>query len=251
MLNRNDYLNRIGIATIKPPTLAYLAELQLAHLLHVPFENLDVRRGTPIVLDYEHLFGKIVTRKRGGFCFECNGLFGWLLRDLGFKVTRITASVYNGERFGIQFDHMALLVHFEHGTYWTDVGFGDASRQPIRFPDGSAEDVGGQYRFVTSTEDDYFYYQRDNGKGWEHQYRLKPTAYTMADFEAGCHYHQTSPNTTFTQRTICTIATPDGRVTLNDEGLTITKVKEKEKVAVISAEHQAEILSHYFNVILD
>lgn len=251
MLNRQAYLTRIGITTINPPTLNFLAKLQLAHLQHVPFENLDVRRGVPIELAYEKLFDKIVTRKRGGFCFECNGLFGWLLRALGFSVTRIAAAVYNGERFGIPFDHMALLVHFDHGTYWCDVGFGDASHRPILMPNGSSEDISGKYRIVPPAEDAFYHFQQDNGKGWRHQYRFTTTAYKMADYAEGCHYHQTSPDTTFTQRTVCTIATPDGRVTLNDEGLTITRRGEKEKVEVTSAEHQTELLKHYFDVVLD
>lgn len=251
MLNRQAYLNRIGITQVKPPTLAFLAELQLAHLRHVPFENLDVRRSVPIELAYEKLFDKLVTRKRGGFCFECNGLFGWLLRDLGFTVTRIAAAVYNGERFGIPFDHMALLVQFDHGTYWCDVGFGDASHRPILMPNGSSEDISGKYRIVPPADDSFYHFQQDNGKGWRDQYRFTTTAYEMADYVEGCHYHQTSPNTTFTQRTICSIATANGRVTLNDDGVTITNGAEKEKIEVDSAEHQAELLKQYFNLVLD
>ncbi|MGB1250873.1 MAG: arylamine N-acetyltransferase family protein [Candidatus Promineifilaceae bacterium] len=250
MLNHTHYLTRIGITETNAPTLNYLAQLQMAHLLHIPFENLDVRRKTPVMLDYERLFDKIVTRRRGGFCFECNGLFGWLLRELGFEVTRITASVYNGKTFGIKFDHMALLVHFDHGTYWVDVGFGDACRRPIKMPNGAADDVSGRYQIVPPSADSYYYFQQDKGKGWQHQYRFTTTAYQMSDFEAGCHYHQTSPLTTFTQRTVCTLATPDGRVTLNDEGLTIRKGAERVKVGVNSAESQAQILATYFNIVL-
>ena len=82
-----------------------------AHLLAVPFENLDIHLGRPISLDQDALFGKIVTRRRGGFCYELNGLFALLLRELGFEVTLLSAGVARADGgFGPEFDHLTLLV---------------------------------------------------------------------------------------------------------------------------------------------
>ncbi len=104
-------------------------------------------RHEPIALDEDELYKKIVLRKRGGLCYELNGLFRWLLAQLGYRVSRIAAGVYSTERgeFGPLLDHMALLVYLEQ-TYLVDVGFGDTVRCPIALPNGEASDISGTYR---------------------------------------------------------------------------------------------------------
>src|SRR5215216_6410072 len=105
------YLDRINYHGAIDPTAAALRELHRAHLLAVPFENLDIHLGRPIVLEQQALFAKIVTRRRGGFCYELNGLFALLLRDLGFDVTLLAAGVARADgSFGPEFDHLTLLV---------------------------------------------------------------------------------------------------------------------------------------------
>ncbi len=85
------YLRRIGYDGQRDGSAATLAQIQQRHLLSVPFENLDILRGTALSLAVPDLFAKIVTRRRGGFCFELNGLFGYLLRALGYEVVDYTA----------------------------------------------------------------------------------------------------------------------------------------------------------------
>src|SRR5215207_11196611 len=105
------YLRRIHYRGDLTPTATTLRELHRAHLLAVPFENLDIHLGRPIVLDQDALFDKIVTRRRGGFCYELNGLFALLLRELGFEVTLLAAGVARADGgFGPEFDHLTLLV---------------------------------------------------------------------------------------------------------------------------------------------
>src|SRR4051812_18379593 len=101
------YLERIGYRGPTAPSLEALRQLHLAHLTTVPFENLSVRSGELIVLDPERLFEKIVLRRRGGFCYELNGLFAALLDVFGFRVSRLAGRVGAD---GISFDHMALRV---------------------------------------------------------------------------------------------------------------------------------------------
>ena len=108
------YLERIGYRGPLAPTADTLRRLHVAHLLTVPFENLSIHAGERIVLDDVSLFDKLVTRRRGGFCYELNGLFAALLRELGFQVEMLSARVANREGvFGPEFDHMALLVKLE------------------------------------------------------------------------------------------------------------------------------------------
>ena len=88
-----DYLKRIHYQGSLEPTLQTLQALHEAHLLTVPFENLSIHYGQPIILQEDLLFNKIVRKHRGGFCYELNGLFAWLLQQLGFQVTLLSAEV--------------------------------------------------------------------------------------------------------------------------------------------------------------
>jgi N-hydroxyarylamine O-acetyltransferase len=131
------YLSRLAMDSPTRADLGALVQLQRAHLLHVPFENLDIHGGRPIVLEIPALFDKIVTRGRGGFCYELNGLFAQLLTGLGFTVTLLSAGVAKADGvFGPPFDHLLLRVDLVR-SYIVDVGFGErvfrAARAPPRF----------------------------------------------------------------------------------------------------------------------
>ena len=136
------YLDRIGYRGPLTPTAGTLRALQAAHLQAVPFENLSIHADQPIVLDDESLFDKVVSRRRGGFCYELNGLFAALLRTLGFRVAKLSAGVARADgTFGPDFDHMALLVTL--GERWlTDVGFGDSFRDPLRLDERREQPEG-------------------------------------------------------------------------------------------------------------
>lgn len=247
-MQTDPYLRRLGVTHPIEPTLDGLALLQQAHLLTTPFENLSVRAGEPIVLDERRLVEKVVERRRGGFCYELNGAFGWLLRQLGFSVTRISARVYSGERqtFGPEFDHMALLVHLDQ-DYLVDVGFGDSARWPIPMPNGETEDVSGRYRVRRDRHTpDGFVLQRHEQTAWAAQYAFTTQPCQLADYAEMCHYHSHSPASHFTQRTVCTVATSTGRLTLTPDALTVTEGASKQKRAVGSqAEFDALLLEHF------
>src|SRR5712691_2098401 len=95
MFDIKAYLERINYHGSRAPTAETLRALQVAHLLTVPFENLSIHAGQPILLEGDALFTKIVSNRRGGFCYEANGLFAVLLRALGFDVALLTAEVAN------------------------------------------------------------------------------------------------------------------------------------------------------------
>src|SRR5688500_9116416 len=110
-MNIDAYLKRINYTGSLTPTAETLRDLQVAHLRTVPFENLSIHCGEPIVLAEDLLFTKIVESRRGGFCYEANGLFAALLRALGFEVAMLAAGVAKRDGgFGPIFDHMTLLV---------------------------------------------------------------------------------------------------------------------------------------------
>lgn len=129
------YLRRLGAEQPAWPTVDVLRELHLRHLRTVPFENLSIHLGEEIVLEEKRLLDKVVGERRGGFCFELNGLFGALLAALGFDVTLLAARVYGDEeRLGIPYDHLALRVRTVDGGDWlADVGFGTHCHYPLEF----------------------------------------------------------------------------------------------------------------------
>ncbi len=214
-MNVRAYLDRITYHGPLSPSASLLRSLQLAHLTTVPFENLSIHAGEPIVLDDEALFDKIVVRRRGGFCYEANGLFAALLRAVGFDVTMLSARVARADgSFSPEFDHMTLMVTLEE-RWLADVGFGDTFRVPLRL-DVRSDQTQGHRAYRIASEGGYFVlWQRDVGDTWSAQYRftLRPRVY--ADFAERCRYQETSPDSHFTQNRICTLATGEGRVTLS------------------------------------
>lgn len=243
-------LERIEYRGSTEPTLYTLRNLQMAFLRTVPFENLDIHLGRKIELSSESIYEKIVSRKRGGFCYECNILFFDLLNTLGFQVEYLSARMVKGTTVGAEYDHMVLLVTLEQ-DYLVDVGNGQSCREPLRI-DGTNNATSEGYRYTVGAHDtDHaLYYQQSNAKRTpRYLFTLKPRK--QADFSGMCHYHQTSPDSVFTQRRLVTIATAEGRVTLTDMSLSITKGGEQQERMLSSETEYSEILKQYFGIEID
>lgn len=245
------YLERIGYRGPLDPTAETLRRLHLAHLLAVPFENLSIHAGEPVVLDDQALFEKIVARRRGGFCYELNGLFAALLRELGFDVRMLSAAVMGraGE-FGPEFDHMALLVTLEE-RWLADVGFGDSFVEPLLL-DERGEQVRGAHAYrVTEEGERLTLSQRDGTGAWVAQYRFGLTPHVYADYAEMCRHHQTSPESHFTQGRVCTRLAPGGRVTLSRLRLiTTTEGGARRERELDGGEEYREALREHFGVVL-
>lgn len=222
MFEPKEYLNRIGYAGPFEASFETLAALQLTHLRTVPFENLDIHLGRPIVLDVDLLFDKVVRRRRGGFCYECNGLFAELLRAAGFRVTMLSAGVANGKGgFGPDFDHMTLRVDLDE-PWLVDVGFGDSFQQPLRLQESIKQsDSRKEYRFIRQNET-WVLEEREDDAEWKPQFRFTLQPRRLSDYADMCHYHQTSPESSFTRKRICSLATPQGRISLSEWKLITT-----------------------------
>jgi N-hydroxyarylamine O-acetyltransferase len=228
-----QYLQRINYKGPLSPTAKTLRQLQVAHLQAVPFENLSIHANEPIVLEDQALFEKIVSRRRGGFCYELNGLFAALLRELGFNVEMLSAGVANDKGvFGPDFDHMTLLVTApdEPQQRWlADVGFGDSFNEPLLL-DERSEQPQGQRSYRIDPDGDHLILSQRQGDGdWKPQYRFMVRPHTYSDYQEMCHYHQTSPESHFTQGRVCTRATPDGRITLSGLRFITTTMAGREE----------------------
>jgi N-hydroxyarylamine O-acetyltransferase len=244
------YLERINYSGSLDLTAKTLRELQLAHLLTVPFENLSIHAGEPIILDDDSLFDKIVRRRRGGFCYELNGLFAALLRALGFKVEMLSAGVANAEGdFGPDFDHMVLMVPLEE-RWLVDVGFGDSFREPLLL-DFEGEQVQNDEAYRISPHNSHLIMSQRRGDGeWKDQYRFTLQPHTYPDYAGMCHYHQTSPESHFTKARVCSRATPKGRITLSEMRLITTANGERHEQILSSDEEYQAVLREHFGIVM-
>lgn len=238
------YLDRIDYHGPRAPTLETLSELHQAHLLAVPFENLDIISGTPIVLEERHLFDKLVRRRRGGFCYELNGLFATLLRALGYDVTLLSARGSAGQGFGPEFDHLTLSVAGGQltGPYLADVGFGECFREPLPLADGAEADEGPHAYRLAAGRPEWRLETRPAGGAWEAAYAFTLQARQLSDFEPMCRYHQASPESHFTRGRIWSIATPGGRWSLSSHQLVITRGSQREERSIESEAEFWEVL---------
>jgi N-hydroxyarylamine O-acetyltransferase len=261
-LNINAYLERINYHGSLAPTAETLRGLQVAHLLTVPFENLSIHAGHPIVLEDDALFTKIVENWRGGFCYEDNGLFAALLRALGFNVAMLSAEVANAEgQFGPNFDHMTLMVSLPVSSlvssaqrWLVDVGFGDSFLEPLLLDErGDQVQRSRAYR-ILSDGTRLLLMRRDQGDEWKAQYRFTLQTYSYADYAGMCRYHQTSPQSHFTRSRICSRATEDGRITLSEMRFITTfqsgahEVRQERTLA--SEVEYATILREQFGIVM-
>lgn len=246
----STYLRRINYGKTPALDLETLRGLQRAHLLTVPFENLDIGLKRPIRLDEQSLWNKMVHERRGGFCYELNGLFAWLLKQIGFEVTHLEArAIHTDGSLGPAFDHLVLMVTFPgRPTRWlADVGWGDTYTEPLDI-DARAEQSEGSRAFkLEPVAGRLQLWQGDPGGNWEPQYSftLEPHAFPD-EYEATCLYHQTSPKSTFTQKKIVSRLTEDGRISLDDRNLTITRNGVREKRPIQSdLEYRALLKEHF------
>jgi len=249
------YLMRINYTEPVKPDVQTLRGLQLAHMLHVAFENLDIGLKRPIRLREEALWNKIIVQKRGGFCYELNGLFARLLNEIGFDVTYLNARVYDRDgALGIDYDHLALRVKIpgQSAPWLADVGFGDSFNEPLYFEERGEQMQGLRAYRLEQTSNGYITWQKNYDGSWERQYffDLQPHSFP-ADYEAGCLYHQTSPESSFTRGSIISRATLDGRVSLEDGRLILTKNGQRSERPIENKDEYHGLLRQYFDITLE
>jgi N-hydroxyarylamine O-acetyltransferase len=250
MLRVPAYLDRIAYSGPLAPTAEVLRDLHRAHLLSVPFENLDIALGRKIVCDENAFVRKIVNRRRGGFCYELNGAFAGLLRAIGFKVTLLSARVPREDgRDGPEFDHLALRIDLQE-PWPADVGFGDSFLEPLELRgDIQQSHDGWTYRVVDCGEP-LCVERAERDGAWKRQYSFTPTPRSLNDFAAMCHYHQTSPASPFTRKSVCSMATPEGRITVADRKLIFTRNGKREERLLASDAEWRSALKEHFNIVL-
>lgn len=221
MLDIGAYLRRIGYEGDAAPTAENLAALQYAHLTHVPYENLDILRGVPLSLALPDLYDKIVVRGRGGYCFELNELFGWLLRSLGFEVidyfARFLADT-DGEIPKRRHHVLGVTVPATGERWMADVGVGVGSPNwPLRMEYGLEQRQGNvAYRLDLDAFLGWVV-KKDAGKGYASLFSFTEEPQLPVDFEAISFFCERSPISPFNREAMVALRTGTGRHTLDGD----------------------------------
>ena len=246
-MDLDAYLARIGHSGGRDPSIATLLSVHEAHALAVPFENLDIQLGRPIRLEVEHLVDKIVTRRRGGYCFEQNALFAAALEALGFAVTRLSARVDMGVPEPTPRTHMLLEVEAGGETHLCDVGFGaDGLYRPLPLRPGEHESGGDRYR-LAAAEGSYTL-ALERGGEWRAQYHFTREPQFAVDFEVANWFTSTHPRSKFVQTLTAQKLEPGRRWRLRDRDLILVEGGEETRSTVGSAEELLEILRRTFGL---
>ncbi len=216
------YLARIGYDGPRTPTVEVFCDLHTAQMFSIPFENLAIQMREPISLGIAEMMAKMVHGKRGGYCFELNGLFSVALEALGFDVDRLAARVRYGNPLIAARLHQLLAVNFGAERWIADVGFGgNGLIAPIPFQlDTELTQYGETFRLKQET-DDLYVLEGLLPDGWLDLYAFTLEPLYRIDYEPANYYMSTSPASPFTQTRIVALPNPEGRTILVEHELKV------------------------------
>jgi N-hydroxyarylamine O-acetyltransferase len=245
-VNLTDYLRRVGFDAAPRADLATLKALQLAHVHTVPFENIDVQLRRPLSLDTNEIYEKIVHHKRGGWCYELNGLMGWALGEIGFDVMRTSAGVMResmgDQRLG---NHLCLLVRLDR-SYLVDVGFGSSLLEPLPLEHGSREDW--PYRVALTPVEDGYWRFTEQEQSAPFSFDFKPMPADESLIAAKCWAQQTDSASPFVQNLVAKRRVKDAYLTLRGRVLTSIGTAGTQKTVLDSAPELIACLREQFDL---
>lgn len=211
--NAAAYLERIGYNGSAEASIAALVQLQECHLHAVPYENLDIMRKAHLSLEIPELFDKIVVQRRGGYCFELNALFGWLLQELGYSVTHYFARFWRDEqKTPPKRRHHVLRVKAEGRQFLCDVGIGGpAPFRPIELVEQLVHEQRGEY-YQLQRDSDYGWMLCERKQGeWSLIYSFTEEPQFPQDYITTSFWCEHAPDSEFSQADKVAIRTGEGR----------------------------------------
>lgn len=249
----DPYFVRISFTGPTEPTLNTLRGVVAAHNRSIPFENLDPLTGVPIVdLSAKALADKLIHRRRGGYCYEHNGLLGYVLDELGYDVARLAGRVvwmHEDDSLPAQ-THQVLAVTLPDGDgpYLVDVGFGGQTlTSPIRLQSGPVQQTRHEpYRLLDHPEG--FELQAQIRGAWQPLYLLNPDPRPQIDLEVGSWYVSTYPKSGFVVGLTAAIVTDDARWNLRGRHLAVHRAGGTEKTRLETAAEVLDVLGETFGI---
>ena len=244
------YLDRLGIEMprLDPEGLSALIR---AHHDAVPFENYDVcEYHTPVSLGISELYDKIVTRRRGGYCFELNSLFCSLLTALGFDAHPLLCRILRPDRAHHAPLHRATVVCFGGDRYFADVGFGGPMPEGAVPFDGRIQTARGlSFRIIPAEGRSLDLLRLEDGS-WIKSIQFSQDPVDEVDFIPANYFCSTSPDSGFVIHRMANICRPDGFARIADDSFTLRTASGDETRLITSPEEERELLREYFGIVL-
>ena len=246
------YLERIGMPPVANVDKETLDHLVLAHQTSVPFENLDIYdAGRELSLGVRDLYEKIVTRRRGGYCFELNGAFMALLKSLGYECYAVAARVIQNRTGTMPLSHRGAIVTIGGDRYFCDVGFGGPSGQSALALDEPGAQPSGPNTFIIERDERGTVINRLNGSNKEPILLFWETPVDEVDFLALNEYSSKNKNSIFTQWRACNLVTETGSITLNGNVLRIHSSGNTVEKTLNSSDELRAALKEYYGIQVD
>jgi N-hydroxyarylamine O-acetyltransferase len=240
------YLARVKFSGRPRPDLDTLIRVHRGHVENIPYENLDVQLGRTVTRDPAAIFDKLVTRGRGGWCYEMNGLLGWALDEIGFKVMRMAGGV-GREQSGDEAlgNHLVLRVELDQ-PFVADVGFGNGLIDPTPLKAGPIRQRGLSFS-LEEFEPDWWRFHNDPRLGGPtFDFELKPA--DPARLDERCAWLQTSPDSGFVLNAVAQRHLPDGRLAMMRGKVFKMLADELTTREIASADDYVATLADAFNL---
>ena len=246
------YFERIGLTynENEPLDSELLKKLQYAHVTSVPYETTQIVDRVPLSLETDDLYKKIVTERRGGYCFELNGLFGELLRALGFEVHEYSARFLRGEKEPPKPRHRVLAVTTNEGRFLCDVGVGSkAPRHPLLMEVGVEQNQFGEaYRFEKDDFLGWVIWERNDGI-WEQYFSFTECEHLNKDFYTLSYYCENHPDSPFLNNML-SIKTDIGRITIDKNIFKVWKNNSISSEKLLNDDELEKYCEKYFGLSL-
>ena len=232
-----------------------LCKLQIAHLTHIPYENIDVLNRKPISLEAQDLFDKMIVKQRGGYCFELNGLYSNLLKSLGFDVTNLAVRfIYQDGNTRMRL-HRILKIDIDDKSYISDVGvLSELSRKSLELEAGKVQNDGKcdyKFEYNPKQEGEYILYQRKPKKDWKQIYSFSLEPQLDIDYVLPSFYCESHPNSPFINSMKVARYTEDEHIRFFDGELIFYKDGQVIKIEKVREDKIDDVLKEYFNIVID
>lgn len=246
------YLKRLGFPDdVKiEHTYNFLKEIQYRQVTTIPYENVDIINNIPLSLKIDDLFDKIVTKQRGGYCFEVNALLSFILKEMGFEVKDYFARFLRGEETIPMRRHRIMIVKCSEGEYLLDAGVGSqAPRYPLKLElDTIQNQFGESYKFEKDSLLGWVMCEKHQDE-WRRVFSFNEDIQLDVDFEIPSFYCEKSPDSKFNKGLMISLKTDTGRKTVDKDtykefaGNEVTLIREN-----LSHDEMDKVLKEVFNI---
>ena len=242
----DGYLQRIGFLGPARVDLSTLRRIHRLHLAAIPYENLDVQLGRSVGFDIDAIYRKLVGARRGGWCYEMNGLMAWALERIGFEVTPLAGAVVRDtagdESIG---SHLALCVHLDR-PYLADVGFGDGLIEPVPLEEGTIRQDEFEYRLERIDTRWWRFHNQRHGGAASFDFELQPAA--AVRLTARCVWLQSAPESPFVLNAVCQCYRDGQLYSLRGCTLKVVRGSASEMRTIETAREYESVLLEIFGI---